>query len=112
MNVLNEQVIEEMPLVLDAVEGNADVKGALIISGKAGSFIAGADIKMLDKVTSAKEAEQIAKHGQVGINSEFALPREIFNLRNQNSAKELVLWLYQTYIKLNRKDTLFFFSRF
>ncbi|XP_075261426.1 trifunctional enzyme subunit alpha, mitochondrial-like [Convolutriloba macropyga] len=64
MNVLNEAVIEEMPLVLDAIEGNEDVKGALIISSKKGSFIAGADIKMLDKCANAEEAETIAKHGQ------------------------------------------------
>ena len=67
MNVLNEAVIEEMPLVLDAIEGNEDVKGALIISSKKGSFIAGADIKMLDKCANAEEAETIAKHGQVNI---------------------------------------------
>ena len=65
MNVLNEAVIEEMPIVLDAIEGKQDAKGVLLISSKKGSFIAGADIKMLDKCATAEEAEAMSKRGQV-----------------------------------------------
>lgn len=64
MNVLNEQVIEDMPTVLELIEGNSNIHGAVLISAKKGSFIAGADIKMLDKCQTAEEAERIAKQGQ------------------------------------------------
>jgi len=62
---LNEAVIEEMPTVLDAIEGNSDAKGVLLISSKKGSFIAGADIKMLDKCATAEEAEAMSIRGQM-----------------------------------------------
>ena len=86
MNVLNEQVVEEMPIVLDLVEGNPDVKGALVMSGKQGSFIAGADIKMLEKMETAQEVEAIARRGQVGYqgNSNFK-----FCWKSKKSKKKL-----------------------
>ncbi|MDG3088737.1 fatty acid oxidation complex subunit alpha FadJ [Vibrio hannami] len=65
MNVLRGDLIEEMELILSELEaGMTDIKGLVICSGKPDSFIAGADVKMLDACESAKEAEELAARGQ------------------------------------------------
>ncbi|WP_375750836.1 fatty acid oxidation complex subunit alpha FadJ [Vibrio sp. HN007] len=65
MNVLRGDLIEEMELVLSELEaGMTEIKGMVICSGKPDSFIAGADVKMLDACESAKEAEELAAKGQ------------------------------------------------
>lgn len=48
MNVFTEAVLVEFAAILDAVTADAAVKGAVITSGKAGSFSGGADLKMLE----------------------------------------------------------------
>ena len=47
MNSLNIEVMEEMQALFDQVQTQPDVKAGVLISGKPGCFIAGADIKML-----------------------------------------------------------------
>ena len=64
MNVLKAEFAEEIAEVLAAVKANKAIKGLVIISGKADSFIAGADISMLDKCKTASEATAIATMGQ------------------------------------------------
>ena len=78
MNVLNEAVIDEMPKVLDLIEDHSEVKGALLISSKKGSFIAGADIKMLDRCANAEEAQTIATHGQVSCKKSVSFKQMTF----------------------------------
>ncbi|MGC4115398.1 MAG: fatty acid oxidation complex subunit alpha FadJ [Myxococcales bacterium] len=44
------------------------MKAAVIISGKPDTFIAGADLKMLSAVTTAQDAERLAREGQAAFN--------------------------------------------
>ena len=64
MNVLKAEFADEIAAVLDEVRTNKSIKGLVIISGKPDSFIAGADISMLDKCKTAAEATAIASMGQ------------------------------------------------
>ncbi len=57
--------MEEVSQILDEVSGNPKIDGAVLISGKKGSFIAGADIQMLDKVHTAEQGEALSRAGQV-----------------------------------------------
>lgn len=68
MNVLKAEFAEEIAEVLAAVKANKAIKGLVIISGKADSFIAGADISMLDQCKTAAQATAIAQMGQQTFN--------------------------------------------
>ncbi|SIQ21058.1 3-hydroxyacyl-CoA dehydrogenase / enoyl-CoA hydratase / 3-hydroxybutyryl-CoA epimerase [Aeromonas sp. RU39B] len=64
MNTLKAAFVDEVRAVLAKVRDNNDLIGMVIRSGKPDSFIAGADISMLDACKSAADAEQLAKAGQ------------------------------------------------
>ncbi|MEZ6103392.1 MAG: 3-hydroxyacyl-CoA dehydrogenase NAD-binding domain-containing protein [Pirellulaceae bacterium] len=44
-NILSSSVLDELAAHLDTLEGRADLEGLVIISGKPGQFIAGADLR-------------------------------------------------------------------
>ncbi len=64
MNVLKAAFAEEISDLLEQIRSNKSLKGLVIISGKPDSFIAGADITMLDACKSTAEATAIATMGQ------------------------------------------------
>ncbi len=64
MNVLKAAFAEEISDLLAQIRSDKSLKGLVIISGKPDSFIAGADITMLDACKSAAEATAIATMGQ------------------------------------------------
>ncbi|MDP4528175.1 fatty acid oxidation complex subunit alpha FadJ [Alkalimonas delamerensis] len=64
MNVLKATFADEIKTLLAELKQSSSVKGVVLISGKPDSFVAGADISMLDGCHSAEEAEAIAKLGQ------------------------------------------------
>ncbi|MDP5036086.1 fatty acid oxidation complex subunit alpha FadJ [Alishewanella sp. SMS8] len=64
MNVLKASFASEIEQLLQKITNDSKIKGVVFISGKADSFIAGADISMLDSCKSADEAEKIAQMGQ------------------------------------------------
>lgn len=57
MNVFTEEVMHELDALIDQVVGDAAIKGAVITSGKKGSFSGGADLKMLRGMFDAYEAK-------------------------------------------------------
>lgn len=61
--------MEEMRTILKDIEGNASVKSAVLMSGKPNSFIAGADITILQNVKDENGAYEISKNGQAILNS-------------------------------------------
>lgn len=65
VNSLGEDISAEFDGVLRELESNSKVKSAVLISGKPGCFIAGADIGMLEKCQSAEEATGISEGGQL-----------------------------------------------
>jgi len=63
-NTLKAEFTEQANGLLDQLEQNDAVRGVVFISGKPGSFIAGADIHMLQSCTTAAEVSALARAGQ------------------------------------------------
>lgn len=61
VNSLGEQVSLESEQIFNEVLNNNNIVAAVLISGKTDNFIVGADIKMLEKVTTAAEGEKISR---------------------------------------------------
>lgn len=64
MNTLKIEFAEQISEMLDQIERDRDIKGVVLVSGKEGSFVAGADISMLASCETAEDAETISKGGQ------------------------------------------------
>lgn len=64
VNSLNKEVMDEFEQVLKEIENNAAVNSAVLISGKPGCFIAGADITMLQKLKDEQTIYNVSKEGQ------------------------------------------------
>lgn len=64
MNVLKAAFADEISALLAQIKANNQLKGLVFISGKPDSFIAGADISMLDSCKTAEEAQAIGRMGQ------------------------------------------------
>lgn len=65
-NILSRSVLEELSGVLDQIEGREDLAGLVIISGKPGIFIAGADLREFAASLDITPAETVAmcRNGQ------------------------------------------------
>ncbi|XP_014666767.1 PREDICTED: trifunctional enzyme subunit alpha, mitochondrial-like [Priapulus caudatus] len=64
VNSLNRTVMAEFEEVMAEVQGNSQVKSAVLISSKPGTFIAGADINMLASCKDEEELFNISRSGQ------------------------------------------------
>ncbi|XP_063978459.1 trifunctional enzyme subunit alpha, mitochondrial [Diachasmimorpha longicaudata] len=63
-NTLNAELVQELQGHLEQIESNSAVKSAVVMSGKPNSFVAGADILMLQSLKTEDEVYQVAKEGQ------------------------------------------------
>jgi 3-hydroxyacyl-CoA dehydrogenase/enoyl-CoA hydratase/3-hydroxybutyryl-CoA epimerase len=63
-NTLGEAVMEAARTHLADIARRKTVKGLIFRSGKPGSFIAGADIRMLQRCQSAREVTELSRAGQ------------------------------------------------
>ncbi|GAA5219119.1 fatty acid oxidation complex subunit alpha FadJ [Corallincola platygyrae] len=63
MNTLKAAFGDEVNGVLDQLETTDNLQGVVLISGKPDSFVAGADISMLDACKTAEEAEALSLQG-------------------------------------------------
>ncbi|MCC5810876.1 MAG: fatty acid oxidation complex subunit alpha FadJ [Ectothiorhodospiraceae bacterium] len=64
MNVLKAEYMEQANALMDRLEQDKELKGIIYISGKPGSFIAGADIRMLAACETAEEVSALSRGGQ------------------------------------------------
>lgn len=64
VNSLSKQVSAEFEAVIRELETNASVSSAVLISGKPGVFVAGADIGMIESCKSEAEATNLSHNGQ------------------------------------------------
>jgi enoyl-CoA hydratase/long-chain 3-hydroxyacyl-CoA dehydrogenase len=78
VNSLNQEVMNEVVSLLQKINSDSSIRGAVIISGKPGCFIAGADINMLSGFKTAEEVTEISKTGQ----------QVLFNI--ENSTKPII----------------------
>ncbi|PWN07844.1 fatty acid oxidation complex subunit alpha FadJ [Rhodohalobacter mucosus] len=63
VNKLNEELIEEFSELLDRLESDDSLNGALLVSGKDENFIAGADIEMFKTRDTAEEMAKLSWTG-------------------------------------------------
>src|SRR6056297_4350143 len=63
VNKLDENLIEEFSSLLDSIEENSDINGAVLLSGKENNFIAGADIEMFKTRDTAEELSELSWTG-------------------------------------------------
>jgi 3-hydroxyacyl-CoA dehydrogenase/enoyl-CoA hydratase/3-hydroxybutyryl-CoA epimerase len=67
VNKLSRKVIEEFKPVLDRLENlgkEGKIDALVLVSGKAGNFIAGADIEMFGEMKTAGDAAELSRTGQ------------------------------------------------
>lgn len=64
MNTLGADVMYEMEQLLKRVESDPNIHAAVLISGKPGCFIAGADIGMLESLKTVQEVTAVSCTGQ------------------------------------------------
>uniref|UniRef100_A0A8C1JNT0 Trifunctional enzyme subunit alpha, mitochondrial n=1 Tax=Cyprinus carpio TaxID=7962 RepID=A0A8C1JNT0_CYPCA len=64
VNTLSTQMQREMTEVMDEIWGNNAVQSVVLISSKPGSFIAGADLNMIQACTTAEEVTGLSQEGQ------------------------------------------------
>ena len=64
MNTLRAEFVQQVTEVLDQVAADTSIKGVVLVSGKDNSFVAGADVGMLDACQNAQDAQAIATQGQ------------------------------------------------
>lgn len=69
VNTLNKVFLEEIEASMKYVNEDNSVKGAIFISTKQDSFIAGADIKILQEADSIEMGERISRLGQQAFQS-------------------------------------------
>ncbi|QDF74914.1 MULTISPECIES: fatty acid oxidation complex subunit alpha FadJ [Shewanella] len=63
MNTLRAEFGPEICEMLAEIKSDASIRGVVIISGKKDSFVAGADISMLDACSTAGDARELSKQG-------------------------------------------------
>ncbi|MGB0894211.1 MAG: fatty acid oxidation complex subunit alpha FadJ [Parashewanella sp.] len=63
VNTLKAEFAVEINELLAGIKSNRDIKGMVLISGKKDSFIAGADISMLDALETKEDARELVKQG-------------------------------------------------
>ncbi|WP_039058824.1 fatty acid oxidation complex subunit alpha FadJ [Enterobacter sp. Bisph1] len=64
MNTLKAEFATEVRGILKQIRDNKTLRGVVFISAKPDNFIAGADINMIARCQTAKEAEELARQGQ------------------------------------------------
>ncbi len=68
MNTLKSDFVDTFDEVFTELESDSGVKAVVFASGKKDSFIAGADVSMLEQVNSAAEGEAVSKAGHGAMN--------------------------------------------
>jgi 3-hydroxyacyl-CoA dehydrogenase/enoyl-CoA hydratase/3-hydroxybutyryl-CoA epimerase len=77
VNKLTAAVKVEFEALLIRLRDDAEIKGAVLISGKPDTFIAGADIEEFTALTTQAEAERLSFEGQEMVNRVETLPKPV-----------------------------------
>lgn len=77
MNTLQDGFAEEFAYVLSELEGDTAIKALVFASAKKGSFIAGANIDMIDAVRGADDASALSRAGQDAMDRLEEYPKPI-----------------------------------
>lgn len=63
VNILSSSLVAVLELLLDQAARDRNVRGLIVASAKEGSFIAGADIREIESLRSAQDAENASRRG-------------------------------------------------
>lgn len=74
MNTLKAEFAEEIADVLQEIKADNSLRGIVLLSGKKGSFVAGADINMLASCKTSEEATALSRQGQMIFDQLESLP--------------------------------------
>ena len=77
VNKLNAAVKVEFEALLIRLRDDPEIKGAVLISGKSDTFIAGADIEEFTALTTQAEAERLSFEGQEMVSLVETLPKPV-----------------------------------
>ena len=77
VNKLNAAVSDEFRALLDRLAADGGVRAVVLISGKADTFIAGADIEEFVRLRTQADAEALSRAGQETMNRVAAFPKPI-----------------------------------
>lgn len=75
LNSLSSEVTAELEQVLTEVENDSSVKALVMVSGKPDTFLSGADLREISKVSDAETAEAKSRNGQDILNRVAALDK-------------------------------------
>jgi 3-hydroxyacyl-CoA dehydrogenase / enoyl-CoA hydratase / 3-hydroxybutyryl-CoA epimerase len=67
MNTLQENFVEEFGRVFDLLDKETEIRAVVFTSGKPDSFIAGADVRMLQSVELASDAARMSRTGHAAM---------------------------------------------
>ncbi|MDX1583105.1 MAG: 3-hydroxyacyl-CoA dehydrogenase NAD-binding domain-containing protein [Thermoanaerobaculia bacterium] len=68
VNVIHQGFFPEISGLIDRIESDESITAVVIRSGKEGSFVAGADLDLVDSFTSAEQAREFIESGHVILN--------------------------------------------
>lgn len=74
VNVLDEQALTDLEGVLASLSARPDLSGVVVISGKPGSFIAGADIEAIGSITDREQALALINRAHAAFSRLATLP--------------------------------------
>ena len=77
MNTLKADFVDTFMTAFDSLERDDDVEAIVFTSGKKDSFIAGADITMLEAVETAEDGERISREGHKAMNRIENCPKPV-----------------------------------
>lgn len=77
VNTLSPALVTEFEAVFKEIEGNRELRGAVIVSGKPDNFIAGADVEQFATFKSPADAAHVSALGQELLNRLEALPIQV-----------------------------------
>ena len=77
VNTLKIDFAKELTEAFEGIKADSSVKAVVFTSAKKDSFIAGADVGMLDGVQSAEEGTRISREAQKGMNAIEAFPKPV-----------------------------------
>ena len=77
MNTLKADLVDGFLSVFDAIEHDEDIRAVVFTSGKKDSFIAGADITMLEAVETEEDGERISREAHKAMDRIAAFPKPV-----------------------------------
>lgn len=82
VNTFNLTVMTELGEKLDQLRTDSSIKAMLILSGKEDAFIAGADVREIEKITDPAEGYRVAREGQKVFQKIADLPFPVVSVIN------------------------------